>query len=198
METSTPCDVSVLGSTARTFTVEGHHFVLVIVDGLEPATTTEYNVSLNGEVVWPKADDPFPAPTIRTLGGRHAACVVRQLPRRSAPRAAVLAGTRQRSFAVAVLIRSERTACGCCAARKKNGRRCWCCWATRSTPTTRRPRFGGGCGIVGGSKTHSTRQHRPTTRLRVKPTTNRMKSSATSSNTRGCTTSHGLPMSSAG
>ncbi len=68
METSDRCDVSILGSTTRTFTVEGHHFALVIVDGLQPGTTTEYTVSLGDHVAWPLPGDPFPAPTIRTLG----------------------------------------------------------------------------------------------------------------------------------
>ncbi|HUF97820.1 MAG TPA: hypothetical protein VMM60_06790 [Ilumatobacter sp.] len=68
VETSDRCNVSVLGSTAPTFTVEGHHFALVIVEGLSPASTTEYDVTIGDEVVWPLPDDPFPAPTIRTLG----------------------------------------------------------------------------------------------------------------------------------
>ncbi len=68
VETAAPCEVTVLGSTTRTFTVEGHHFALVVVDGLTPASTAEYDVALDGTVVWPLADDPFPAPTVRTLG----------------------------------------------------------------------------------------------------------------------------------
>lgn len=72
VETSTPCNVSVLGSTTHTFTVEGHHFALVVVDGLTPGTTNEYDVSIDGNVSWPQPHDPFPAPTIRTLGdGAH-------------------------------------------------------------------------------------------------------------------------------
>lgn len=69
VETSGPCDVSVLGSSTQTFTVQGHHYALVVVEGLTPDTTTGYNVAVNGGVVWPRPDDPFAPPTIRTLGG---------------------------------------------------------------------------------------------------------------------------------
>ena len=40
VETSGPCDVSVLGSSAQTFTVQGHHYALIVVEGLTPDTTT--------------------------------------------------------------------------------------------------------------------------------------------------------------
>jgi hypothetical protein len=69
VETSHQCEVTVLGSATRTFTVEGHHYALVVVEGLSPDTTTQYDVSLDGAVVWPQPDDPFGAPIIRTLGG---------------------------------------------------------------------------------------------------------------------------------
>jgi hypothetical protein len=69
VETSGPCEVAVLGSSTRTFTVEGHHYALVVVEGLTPNTVTEYRVAIDGGVVWPQPDDPFGVPTIRTLGG---------------------------------------------------------------------------------------------------------------------------------
>ena len=34
VETDAPCTVEVLGHRARTFTVAGHHYALVIVEGL--------------------------------------------------------------------------------------------------------------------------------------------------------------------
>jgi hypothetical protein len=57
------------GRTASTgtFTVEGHHYALVLLEGLEPATEATYDVVIDGNVVWPLADDPLPAPVIRTL-----------------------------------------------------------------------------------------------------------------------------------
>ena len=67
LEASGPAEVRVLGSTARTFAVAGHHFALVEIAGLEPDTDIEYTVEFDGTVVWPEADDARPAPRIRTL-----------------------------------------------------------------------------------------------------------------------------------
>jgi hypothetical protein len=66
VETSTACEVAVLGHTARTFCVEGHHFALVCIEGLEPGTVTPYEVQLDGERVWPAAESRFPPSVIRT------------------------------------------------------------------------------------------------------------------------------------
>ena len=66
VETAEACEVEILGSKTKTFEVEGHHYALVYVENLEPASTTEYDVRLNGEKVWPGPDDPFPPPVIRT------------------------------------------------------------------------------------------------------------------------------------
>ena len=66
VETDAPCEVAVLGRSTPTFTVAGHHYALVVCDGLEPGTTTAYDVGLDGAQVWPRADDPYPAPTVRT------------------------------------------------------------------------------------------------------------------------------------
>ena len=48
VETSEPCKVEVLGHRSKTFAVEGHHFALVMVDDLEPASVVAYDVRLNG------------------------------------------------------------------------------------------------------------------------------------------------------
>ncbi len=69
VETSEPCEVSVLGAVEPTFAVEGHHYALVRVEGLKPDTEHPYDVRLDGEVAWPEADSPLPAPSLRTLGG---------------------------------------------------------------------------------------------------------------------------------
>jgi hypothetical protein len=66
VETTKACEVAVLGHRARTFHVEGHHYALVVVDDLEPGTTTPYELILDGRVVWPRQDDERPAPCIRT------------------------------------------------------------------------------------------------------------------------------------
>ena len=49
----------------KTFAVEGHHFALVLVGDLKPASVVAYNVRLNGRVVWPLKDGR-PVPTVHT------------------------------------------------------------------------------------------------------------------------------------
>jgi len=66
VETDAPCEVEALGATARTFCVGGHHYALVCQDGLEPGTTTPYEVRLDGERVWPLEDWRFPPSVVRT------------------------------------------------------------------------------------------------------------------------------------
>ena len=69
VETDRPCEVSVLGRRARTFCVGGHHYALVVVEDLEPGSSTPYQVHLDGEQVWPPAGSAFPPSRIRTAGG---------------------------------------------------------------------------------------------------------------------------------
>ncbi|MGZ8666716.1 MAG: DUF7800 domain-containing protein, partial [Solirubrobacterales bacterium] len=68
VETDSPCEVEVLGHRERTFTVDGHHFALVCVEGLEPGSETPYEVALDGERRWPQ-DSDLPPSAIRTTGG---------------------------------------------------------------------------------------------------------------------------------
>ncbi len=68
VETDRPATVRVLDAAARTFTVHGHHYALVAVDGLAPGTSTPYAVEVDGERVWPEPGSPFPPPVIRTRG----------------------------------------------------------------------------------------------------------------------------------
>ncbi len=65
VETDARCIVAVLGCEAPTFCVGGHHYALVVVEGLEPGTVTPYDVALDGERVWPVLDG-WPASVIRT------------------------------------------------------------------------------------------------------------------------------------
>lgn len=67
VETDSPCEVVVLDHSARTFQVDDHHYALVRIDGLTPASATEYEVALDGEQVWPPTDHDFPPSLIRTL-----------------------------------------------------------------------------------------------------------------------------------
>ncbi len=67
LETDSPCEVEVLGRRIRTFAVEGHHYAIVVIQGLDPGATHEYRVTLNGVPCWPPVDSDFPASVIRTL-----------------------------------------------------------------------------------------------------------------------------------
>lgn len=73
VETDAPCEVTVAGRTARTFTVSDHHYALVVLEGLEPGSVTPYDVRLDGTVRWPLQGE---APTIRTLPGADDLSVV--------------------------------------------------------------------------------------------------------------------------
>ncbi len=64
VETDGPCTVEVLGHTAKTFHVGGHHYALVVVEGLEEPTP--YEVALDGERAWP-LDDGWPPSRIRPI-----------------------------------------------------------------------------------------------------------------------------------
>jgi hypothetical protein len=68
VETDRPCEVRVLDAAARTFTVHGHHFALVEIDGLAVDSATPYTVTLDGRQVWPEPDSPFPPSRIHTTG----------------------------------------------------------------------------------------------------------------------------------
>jgi hypothetical protein len=68
VEADAPCEVRVLEASAPTFEVEGHHYALVRLEGLEPGSTTEYTVSLDGEERWPQPGSELPASVVRTLG----------------------------------------------------------------------------------------------------------------------------------
>ena len=76
VETDGPCTVEILGCEARTFRVCGHHYALVLVGGLEPGSTTEYEVALDGERRWPEAGSSFPPSVIRTPQDHRTATVV--------------------------------------------------------------------------------------------------------------------------
>ncbi|MEP7023342.1 MAG: alkaline phosphatase D family protein [Actinomycetota bacterium] len=67
VETDRACQVEILGRQAQTFEVAGHHYALVVVDGLPPGTEQEYQVALDGTVCWPEPDSPFPPSVLRTL-----------------------------------------------------------------------------------------------------------------------------------
>jgi hypothetical protein len=87
LETSAPCEVEVLGHRDSTFCVEGHHYALLLVDDLDPASLIEYDVRLDGRVVWPP-DDGRPAPVVHTRRGEREVRLVFGSCRRGDPQPA--------------------------------------------------------------------------------------------------------------
>jgi hypothetical protein len=67
VQTSDPCEVEILGHRAQTFCAGSHHYAVVVVPGLEPGGSVEYEVRLDGELCWPPPSSEFPASRIRTL-----------------------------------------------------------------------------------------------------------------------------------
>jgi phosphodiesterase/alkaline phosphatase D-like protein len=71
VETDAPCEVEVragdVSGRERTFAVAGHHYALIGVAGLEPASSTPYDVRIDGETVWPQPGSAFPPSRIRTF-----------------------------------------------------------------------------------------------------------------------------------
>jgi hypothetical protein len=67
VETDRPCTVRALGGRAPTFSVCGHHYALVRAGGLAPGTVHPYEVTLDGEVVWPEPGSGYPPSVVRTL-----------------------------------------------------------------------------------------------------------------------------------
>jgi hypothetical protein len=68
VETDAPCEVTVLDAPRRTFCVEGHYYALVLIDGLSPGTTTQYEVQIDGETVWPPDDGRPPSKIVTRKG----------------------------------------------------------------------------------------------------------------------------------
>jgi hypothetical protein len=66
VETTRPCEVEILGHRTNTWSVHGHHYALVLIEGLEPATATPYEVHLDGAQVWPPADTQYGPSVIQT------------------------------------------------------------------------------------------------------------------------------------
>ncbi|GGS32111.1 alkaline phosphatase D family protein [Actinokineospora fastidiosa] len=67
VETDAPCAVEVAGAKADTFEVDGRHYALVVIEGVDGPT--EYDVRIDGDVVWPEPDSPFPPSRITPLTG---------------------------------------------------------------------------------------------------------------------------------
>ena len=85
VETNERCTVEILGRSTATFCVAGHHYALVVLEGLEAASSFEYRVTLDGELRWPRADSSLPPSRIRTLGGDQSCKIVFGSCRTAAP-----------------------------------------------------------------------------------------------------------------
>ena len=77
VETTGPATVRVRAAgggsgSASTFSAYGHHYAIVVVDGLLPDTANEYRVLLDDREVWPPADSPYPPSVIRTRAAEDA------------------------------------------------------------------------------------------------------------------------------
>ena len=67
VETDAPAAVTILDSTTRTWRVGGHHYALVLVEGLAPGSSTPYDVRVDGEQVWPPPSSTRPPSRITTI-----------------------------------------------------------------------------------------------------------------------------------
>ena len=71
VETDAPCNVEVrsgaISATEPTFSIAGHSYAIVVLEGLEPGSSGTYAVYLDGEPVWPPAGSRYPASLIRTI-----------------------------------------------------------------------------------------------------------------------------------
>lgn len=85
LETDQRCTVEILGRSETTFCVAGHHYALVIIEGLESGSSVEYGVSLDGEVRWPVAGTALPPSRIQTHGHSSASKIVFGSCRTAAP-----------------------------------------------------------------------------------------------------------------
>ncbi|MGK5678771.1 alkaline phosphatase D family protein [Actinoplanes sp. URMC 104] len=65
--------------SAPTFSAYGHHYALVVVEGLRPDAASAYEVHLDDRQVWPSPESPYPPPVIRTRPADDAAAPVRMI-----------------------------------------------------------------------------------------------------------------------
>ncbi len=68
VQTDASATVRVLDTETRTFEVAGQHYALVLITGLQPDEHIPYQVHVDGDLVWPRANTPFPDSLIRTRG----------------------------------------------------------------------------------------------------------------------------------
>jgi len=67
LEADSACLVEVLGHRTQTFHVNGRFYAILSITGLQPASSVEYEVLLDGVRCWPTADSQWPPSLLRTL-----------------------------------------------------------------------------------------------------------------------------------
>src|SRR6188768_1274207 len=71
VETDAQCEVAVRCPSAqasgRTFAVAGHHYAILVLDGLPERTCEAYTVHLDGDQAWPIAASAYPPSVLRTI-----------------------------------------------------------------------------------------------------------------------------------
>ena len=146
VETDRPCEVEVrtagADARARTTSVDGCSYALVLLEGLEPATSQVYEVLLDGRVVWPEPGSHLPPSVVRTAGGPGPLRVVLGSCRASAPHTrrwrrrggfhGVGRGVDALRAYAADLARTDEDAT---PGRPARGPTCCCTSVTRCTPT---------------------------------------------------------------
>ncbi|XVU24337.1 alkaline phosphatase D family protein [Actinoplanes sp. CA-054009] len=65
--------------SAPTFTAYGHHYALVVVEGLRRGAASAYTVLLDDRQVWPSTESTYPPPVIRTRPEDDGAAPVRMI-----------------------------------------------------------------------------------------------------------------------
>ena len=89
VETDEECEVEVLGHTEQTFCVCGHHYALVIVDGLEPGSTTGTRSRSTATGAGPSPTPISPRASSARSAATDAAALLRLLPGLASPPRAV-------------------------------------------------------------------------------------------------------------
>ncbi len=84
VETSEPAYVHVEAEgggagSAPTFTAYGHHYALVVVEGLRLGASSAYKVLLDDRLAWPSTESPYPPPAIHTRPAADAGTPVRMI-----------------------------------------------------------------------------------------------------------------------
>ncbi len=85
VETDRACRVEILGQAENTWSVHGHHYALVVVEGLQPGQVYPYQVHLDGVRAWPEDDPAMPPSVVRTTSPGRATRLTFGSCRRAAP-----------------------------------------------------------------------------------------------------------------